>query len=242
MPVKPQDAASKLAYTLEDQARMTRAKNYFAWQSRLVLPELGRRVVEIGCGIGNFTERLLDRELVVAVDIEQACVEQLESRFPQRRNLRTVALDAGQGLEELARFHPDSCVCLNVLEHIDDDLGTLRGMASILPRAGVAVLIVPAFQALYGPIDRNLGHERRYSRPQMRRIATAAGLEIRKMHYLNFPGFFAWWINAHVLKREAQSAGQIDIFDRFFVPVIAAAEKVAHPPFGQSLFCVFTKK
>ena len=34
---------------------MSRAANYFEWQSRLVLPELGRRVIEIGCGIGNFT-------------------------------------------------------------------------------------------------------------------------------------------------------------------------------------------
>ena len=41
-----------VSYTLEDQQRMTRAKNYFAWQSRLVTRELGRRIVEVGCGLG----------------------------------------------------------------------------------------------------------------------------------------------------------------------------------------------
>ena len=57
------------SYTLEDQERMTRAKNYFAWQHRLVIRELGQRVIEIGCGIGNFTSLMLDREAVVGVDI-----------------------------------------------------------------------------------------------------------------------------------------------------------------------------
>ena len=103
------------------------------------------------------------------------------------------------------------------------------------------MLIVPAFQALLGPIDRNLGHHRRYSRHSVARMAADAGLRIRKMHYINFPGFFGWWINAHILRREAQSASQIEIFDRLVVPVISRLEAVVHPPFGQSLFCVLER-
>jgi SAM-dependent methyltransferase len=239
--MKLRDPATRLAYTLEDQERMTRAKNYFAWQARLVLPELGRRVVEIGCGIGNFTEKLLDRELVVAVDSETGCIDRLRERFPGRPNLRTEVLDAAFHLRDLARYQPDSCVCLNVLEHIQDDAETLRGMASILQPDGAAVLIVPAFPALYGPIDRNLEHRRRYSRIAISRMAAHAGFEIRRMHYMNFPGFFGWWVNAHVLKREAQSAAQIEIFDRLIVPPLSTIERFLHPPFGQSLFCVFRK-
>ena len=239
--MKPEEAASRLAYTLEDQERMTRARNYFAWQSRLVLPELGRRVIEVGCGIGNFTEKLLDRELVVAVDEEPGCVDRLRERFPHQPNLRTAVLDAGCRLSDLASYRPDSCVCLNVLEHIEDDLGTLRGMAAILPAGGRAVLIVPAFQALYGPIDRNLAHQRRYDRASISRVARAAGFEVRQAHYMNVPGFFGWWINAHVLKRSQQSAAQIAFFDRFIVPAISRMERLAPPPFGQSLFCVLEK-
>ena len=75
-------------FTLEDQRQMTRAVNYFAWQSRLVVRELGQRVVEVGCGIGNFTGLLLDRELVVALDCEDACVQSLRERYPGQRNLQ----------------------------------------------------------------------------------------------------------------------------------------------------------
>ena len=226
-------------YTVADQQRMTRARNYFAWQARLVLPELGRRVLEIGCGIGNFTELLANREAVIAVDIEPDCIARLKTRCPQAH---AFALDASSGaLGELARFHPDSCVCLNVLEHIDDDLGTLQRIASILPARGVIVLLLPAFPALYGTIDRNLGHRRRYSRASIDKLASAAGLEVKKARYVNFAGFFGWWINAHILHRQAQSESQIEFFDRRVVPVMARIESIMAPPFGQSVFAVLEK-
>ena len=233
----------RAAYTLADQARMTGAKNYFAWQARLVLPELGQRVIEIGCGIGNFTRLLLEaRELVIAIDDEPACIEKLEARFPQATNLCAMVRDASGGLTDLKAFHPDSCVCLNVLEHIEDDAATLAGMASLLPPNGTITLIVPAFPALTGPIDKNLGHYRRYTRASLQTLATTAGLTIKKVHYMNVPGFFAWWLNAHILRREAQSTGQIEVFDKLIVPVTSRLETLLPPPFGQSLFAVLRKR
>ena len=160
---------------------MSKARNYFAWQSRLVTRELGRRVVEVGCGLGNFTGMLLDREAVVAVDREPDCIQRLKERYPDRSNLHAFACDAGSpAFSELVGFHADSCVCLNVLEHMEDDGQALRGMASILGPGGVVVLLVPAFPMLYGPIDRNLGHHRRYSRGSIARLAGATGLRIRR--------------------------------------------------------------
>ena len=226
------------AYIVEDQQRMSRARNYFAWQARLILPELGRRVLEIGCGIGNFTELLADREAVIAIDAEPDCIALVESRCPTRH---AFALDASSdSLRDLARFKPDSCLLLNVLEHIEDDKGTIRRIASILPARGRIVLLSPAFPSLYGPIDRNLGHCRRYSRAGIRKLARAAGLEIRKLRYVNAVGFFGWWINAHLLRRTSQSESQIHLFDRL-VPVISRVESILPPPFGQSLFTVLEK-
>jgi SAM-dependent methyltransferase len=229
-------------YTLEDQARMSLAKNYFAWQGRLVTRELGRRVIEVGCGIGNFTRMLLDRDLIVALDIEPGCVEKLRERYPNQPNLRTFVRDAGRdGLADLAALQPDSCVCLNVLEHIEDDLGTLQSMASALVPAGVVVLLVPAFHALYGPIDKNLGHYRRYTKASMAKLARAAGLQVQTSRYMNMVGFFGWWANARLFHREAQSEAQIETFDKYIVPVMSRMEDFAAPPFGQSLFAVLRK-
>ena len=230
------------AYTLEDQERMSRAENYFAWQSRLVTRELGRRVVEVGCGLGNFTGMLLDREAVIAVDSEPYCIERLHQRYPSRSHLHAFACDAASpAFRDLARFHPDSCVCLNALEHIENDRQALDGMASILGPGGVIVLLVPAFPALYGPIDKNLGHHRRYSRRSIARLADATGLHIRKAHYMNAIGFFGWWVNSHILRRAAQSERQIEIFDRYLVPLLSRVEGMVRPPFGQSLLVVLEK-
>ena len=160
------------AYTLEDQERMSRAENYFAWQSRLVTRELGRRVVEVGCGLGNFTGMLLDREAVIAVDSEPDCIQRLKNATRTGATCTpSPATPAARRSADLARFHADSCVCLNALEHIEDDRQALHGMASILAPGGVVVLLVPAFPALYGPIDSNLGHYRRYSRGSIARLA-----------------------------------------------------------------------
>jgi SAM-dependent methyltransferase len=229
-------------YTLEDQDRMRSAENYFAWQSRLVRQELGRRVIEVGCGLGNFTGSLLDREAVIAVDIQPELIQRLKLRYQHRDNLHAFVCDvAAPEFRDLASLRPDSCVCLNVLEHVEEDATALRAMASVLVPGGVIVLLVHAFQVLFGPIDRNLGHQRRYSRGSLRQLAALTGLRIRKVHYSNCVGFFGWWTNSHILKREAQSERQIEVFDRYLVPLISAAERLARPPFGQSLLAVLEK-
>ena len=196
------------SYTLEDQRRMSAARNYFAWQASLITPHLGQTVVEVGCGIGNFTEFLLDRKTVVCVDSDPDGLVELQHRFVGARNLNIVCADARE-LHGVARFEPDSCVCLNVLEHVADDADAIRAMASILPRGGKLAMLVPAFQALYGPIDRNLGHYRRYRRRELASLAERGGFAIAKMHYANFPGFFGWWLNARIFRRQEQSPAQI---------------------------------
>lgn len=221
---------------------MALARNYFAWQGRLVLPELGSRIVEVGCGIGNFTRFLLDRQAVYALDIDPSCVERIRARYPNQPNLQVEVSEPGShSFERLSEFLPDSCVCLNVLEHIEKDEEALRSMASVLVPGGVIVLLVPAFPGLYGPIDKNLCHYRRYTRRPIIKLAASTGLRIKKLHYLNAIGFFGWWANARLFRRSAHSAAQIKVFDRFVVPPLSRIESHVRPPFGQSLFAVLQK-
>jgi len=226
-------------YTIADQQRMERARNYFAWQAALVKPALGRRVVEAGCGIGNFTKLLLDRELVISLDPDPELVAIVQKRYPAvHAMVREVGRDA---ISDLAGFTPDSCLFVNVLEHIENDARAIRDAAAILAPGGTVVIIAPAFPALSGPIDRELGHYRRYTRGSLIKLAEASNLKIEKLRYMNMAGFFGWWMNSHIFRRQAQSEAQIDFFDRYIVPVMSCVEAMIKPPFGQSLFAVFRK-
>jgi len=229
-------------YTLRDQLRMTKAINYFRWQGRLATAQLGQRVVEVGCGIGNFTRMIADRERVIGIDIEPVVIAEHRKQFASQPHIRSLVLDALQPeFRDLASETPDSVVCLNVLEHISDDLATLQQFASILPRAGRVVLMVPAFMELYGPIDKRLGHYRRYTCSSLKQTARKAGFSAREVRYMNLVGFFGWWANAKVLLREEQSDAQIELFDRRVVPIMEKLESAIPPPFGQSVFAVLEK-
>ncbi|HKE28874.1 MAG TPA: class I SAM-dependent methyltransferase [Bryobacteraceae bacterium] len=229
-------------YTVRDQQRMESAKRYFEWQSDLAERHLGRRVLEVGCGLGNFTQHLIDREFVVGIDVEPACVHNHRQRFRGRANVTSEYLDVlSPEFLELRRYQPQSIACLNVLEHVKDDALALQHMNAVLPAGGTAVLIVPAFKALYGPIDEHLGHYRRYTKRSLTQVAQTAGFEVRILRFLNSVGFFGWWCNAKILKKTEQSSAQIKIFDSLLVPILSRTERWIEPPVGQSLFTVLVK-
>ncbi len=221
---------------------MQLASNYFDWQARMAKEQLGSRVLEIGCGMGNFTRHLLDRELVVGIDIEEPCVQRHRERFAGNSNLEARVMDVlDPAFLELKSYDLQSIVMLNVLEHVSDDVLALKHMNGVLPLGGKVVLIVPAFESLYGPIDTNLGHYRRYSKPSFRLLAENQGFHVRVLRYINSVGFVGWWLNAKVLKKTEQSENQIKFFDSKIVPILSRFEAAIEPPFGQSLFAVLEK-
>jgi SAM-dependent methyltransferase len=230
-------------YTIRDQQRMQRASRYFNWQASLAAAHLGQRVLEVGCGLGNFTAHLSSRELVIGLDVVPECVAHHRRRFASNRSIESLAMDiVDPRVVELRSRRLDSIACLNVLEHVAEDRQALRHMYDVLPPGGRAVFIVPAFPALYGPIDRNLGHYRRYSSVSWKNLTDEVGFRSLITRYMNVAGFFGWWFNARVLRKTEQSARQIAVFDSVLVPVLSRAEDVVRPPFGQSLFAVLEKR
>ncbi len=226
---------------LDTLEKLSAAKNYNQWVYELTRPHLGLRVLEVGCGIGNMTEFWLKHARVMATDINPVHLKEAEARWSNRDQLVTGLWDVAEAPSHTVRaFAPDTVVCINILEHVLDDARALRNMFDLLVPGGKLVLYVPALTQLYGSLDKELDHHRRYAKQQVRTLAAGAGFTEQTLRFVNGPGIFGWWLNSRVLKRTYFSPHQIAIYDRL-IPVIKAVEDIVAPPLGQSLLYVGQK-
>jgi len=204
---------------------------------------LGRRVLEVGSGVGNQTRYFADRDRVVASDIESHYLRELRRRFEDQQNVRVASFSfplSDSDRADLRGERIDSIVCMNVLEHIEHDRETLVDFASVLEPGGRMVLLVPALPALYGTLDQALLHFRRYDRDGLAKLVTEAGFEVSDIRFLNRLAVAGWWLNSRVLRRRVLPKGQLAAF-KWLMPLLKREE--SHPPsFGLSLLVLATKR
>jgi SAM-dependent methyltransferase len=143
------------------------------------LPRRPLRLAEIGCGSGGLLGVLAELGEVVGVEASPGFLE-----AARRRGFRVLP---GSLPEEvpLPAGSQDAVLLFDVLEHIADDAGALRGAVRLLRPGGWLVLTVPAHRWLWSPHDEALGHHRRYSARGLRRLVEAAGLRPVRLTYFN---------------------------------------------------------
>jgi SAM-dependent methyltransferase len=212
--------------------------NYNRWIVHLLTPYIGQRILEIGSGIGNLTLYLQDFGELTCIDISDLYLAHMRIDFPNVRFFRCDAAEDRLCDLRIERF--DTIVCVNVLEHIKDDRKALANMHSILVTGGRLLLYVPALSGLYGSIDRNLDHFRRYDRRALDELLHVAGFEVERLHFSNLLGILGWFLNGKVQRKRELSNWQTILFDKF-VPLLEKAEARIRPPFGMSLFAVARK-
>ena len=223
--------------------RMARLEPYNRWLVSRFEKAVGRRVLEIGAGFGNITRHLKGRELVVASDLDPVAIEHLKGTFRDDRGVRVASYRfplAPAALAEIRTERIDTIVCLNVLEHIEDDRATLADMYSLLEPGGRLVLLVPAFQRLYGTLDVHLRHFRRYEKDDLEQKFREAGFVLEDLRFANRPGIFGWWLNGKVLRRRVLPRAQLLAF-KFFMPLLRSEEK-RPPSAGLSLIAIGRKE
>jgi SAM-dependent methyltransferase len=230
-------------FYVHDLRQMAVAHNYRRWQLELVAPHVSGCVLEIGGGIGNFTAGLAERaESVITLEPNEYCFRELVEATKHCSNVQAYNIAAEDLDARLdSGLRADSVVCMNVVEHIEDDEAALRLFTGRLRAGGRVVLLVPAVAWAFGDIDRRLGHFRRYSRRQARSLIRQAGLQPVTIQYFNFVGLWGWLWNTKVASINAQSDRQIKVFDRYIVPWQSRLEKLVRLPIGQSLLIVARK-
>ena len=218
---------------LEELGQAVRYRRYLF---ELIEPHLGDSVLEVGAGIGDFAAQLAGRRRVIVTDRDPGCVSALQERLGDRPEVTVQTLDLPG---EVAIGAPvDSAVAINVLEHLEDDVGALRDLRGAVVPGGTVVLLVPGYPALYGEFDRAVGHRRRYTPATLRLAVEAAGLRVEVLRPVNLLGGLAWWAAVRVGGRARPTPVLVKLYDRFIVPLVRLSERLVEPPFGQSVLCV----
>ena len=191
------------AYGSQMLGRLSRAYRYNQWLADTIRAFCGNRVLEIGSGVGNITKHLIPRSEYVATDINPLYLSTLGTLTDDRPYLRTNhcdVTDSGTFPETNEGF--DTVICLNVIEHIEDDRAALKNIKKVLAVGGKAIILVPQGQWNFGTLDTVLEHKRRYSEESLRQLAADCGFEVQQILRLNRVGTLAWFINGKLIRRQ----------------------------------------
>src|SRR5271166_1417958 len=217
------------AYGSEILARLNRAPRFTKWMADTIRPYVGDRVLEIGAGIGNLTANLVPRSEYHASDINPHYLDRLETLTHTRPYLQVHYTDASAA-ETFPAEQFDTVVCLNVVEHLENDVLALRNIRKSLDKNGRAIILVPNGPQLFGSLDSVLGHYRRYTQEQLVRACETAGFTVEKVLKFNRMGAPGWWLNGRVLKKETFGFWQIKLLN-FLVPILRPIDRFL--PFPQ---------
>ncbi|MEG3614336.1 class I SAM-dependent methyltransferase [Isoptericola haloaureus] len=139
------------------------------------LPGPGARVLEIGCGQGAVAVRLSAAGYdYTGVELDRASAEVADARLAAAGLPGRVVHGAVESADLDGGF--DVLCAFEVLEHLEDDAGTLAGWVRLLRPGGLVLVSTPAWQDRFGPMDTAVGHHRRYDPPHMRELLRGAGL------------------------------------------------------------------
>lgn len=199
-------------------------------------PFVGPTAVEVGAGIGAFSERLLDAgvQRLLLIEPEAGCVARLHADYDD--DLRVTVVD--ELLPEAPTLKDwsgdvDYVLCQNVLEHIEDDQGAMRAMAASLRPGGRLTILVPANPRLYGQLDQVYGHYRRYTKSHLAELARGSELVVDDLYHFNMLGIPGWLVQ-NLRRNPSLSPGALRVYElllRAWQPI----ELRRRPPTGLSV-------
>jgi glycosyltransferase involved in cell wall biosynthesis len=209
--------------------RLNRAPRFTRWMADTIRPYMGARVLEVGAGIGNMSVHLMPRSVYWATDVNPHYLDYLETLRPTRPYMHVAYTDSMNSESFPAGQSFDTVVCLNVVEHVQDDVGALRNIWNALDPGGRAIILVPCGPKLYGSLDEVLGHFRRYTREQLVGVSQQAGFVVEDVLKFNRTGVVAWWLNGRLLRRRTFGLGQIRLLN-LMTPIFRLLDPVLPLP------------
>jgi SAM-dependent methyltransferase len=138
-------------------------------------------ILEFGCGTAQNLWYAKKKSSQAANIVSSTGLDPMlpkNHRYPWQSETDQLVLDP-----KLIDKKADFALAMDVLEHVDDDVQTLKEWTEHMNDGSHILITVPAFQTLWSQHDVILEHRRRYTRKQLDQVAAAAGLKRVKSHY-----------------------------------------------------------
>ena len=182
---------------------------------------LGSRVLEVGGGLGQISDVLIDDDIdLVTLEPDAHLFGKLKEKYDQLSNPEVQNLTVeGLLVEGKLAAEFDSAIYVNVLEHIADDNSELINVGKLLKTGGNVVIFSPALPILYGTMDGLSGHFRRYTKSELIDLVRDSGFEVIHVEYFDFVGIFPYFFMYRFLKVRTIGSGGMFVYDNIILPI-----------------------
>lgn len=235
-------ATSGLQYAGSELALFAHATNWKRYWSAKLEPYLGRRVLDVGAGIGATASRFAGagREYL-ALEPDKAQAEHIRRRVAAGDLPSSVQVQTGVLCDIPAGERFDSILYIDVLEHIEHDRDELEAAADLLAPGGRIIVLSPAHQSLFSPFDAAIGHFRRYD---LRSLAAVRPPRLRteRLFYLDSVGLLASAANRLVLRAALPTPAQIALWDGRLVPLSRLLDPLTGYKLGKTVVAIFVSE
>jgi phospholipid N-methyltransferase len=233
---------SDFKYSGEELNVFEGALNWKSYWVKKIRPHIGKRILEVGAGIGATTVALRNVPYESWVCIEPDTL--LCKVITQKRDAGLIASNVevkNCTSADLVGEKFDTILYIDVLEHIEKDCKEIQAAASLLNDDGKIIVLSPAHNYLYSAFDNKIGHYRRYNKKKLINL-TPDGLGIIQIQYMDSIGFFASLANRLILKQSDPSPAQIKFWDRVMVPFSRIFDPLFFNMAGKSIIVIYQKK
>ena len=193
--------------------------------------------LEIGAGIGSFTDKYKRNiKNIFLTEIDKNNLNILKKKYQNDTNvtiLESEVTKISQKFNTICHF--------NVLEHVKKDKEEIINCLNKINKDGYLVILAPAHNELYGNLDREVGHYRRYKKSFFKHLNLSDG-KIVELKYMDCMGYILYYMNKLIYKNETYpSSLKIFIWDKIFTPITILLDFLTAYRFGKNVLCVIKK-
>jgi SAM-dependent methyltransferase len=231
-----------MRYAGQELELFAHAKNWKRYWSLKIQPFLQGDILEVGAGLGSNRPYLKARTVRswTYLEPDPDLAQRLETCLESNPDalVRKLVLGTIRSFEPGPHF--DCLLYIDVLEHIKEDRAELEYASHLLRPGGTLIVLAPAYQWLYTPFDKSIGHFRRYTRRSLA-ACTPSSCRLERLTYLDSCGIFPSLGNRLLLHQATPSLKQIQVWDHYIVPASVFFDRLLRFRCGRSILGIWTK-